>query len=116
MAPSSLRTAVAAFVFVLLVVVAPPSLPQLQAARTMPPNHDTEQGQQQQQVAAMTKFCRCYNKCYADCRTTRGPYPCNFECLQDCVNGQPPPPLPADCNDACLVRVCGVMETAGDLF
>ncbi|RLM73623.1 hypothetical protein C2845_PM15G26700 [Panicum miliaceum] len=34
---------------------------------------------QQQQVAAMTKFCRCYNKCYADCRTTRGPYPCNFE-------------------------------------
>ena len=68
------------------------------------------QQQQQQQVAAMTKFCRCYNKCYADCRTTRGPYPCNFECLQDCINGQPPA-SPADCNIVCLVRVCGVMET-----
>ncbi|KAG2569925.1 hypothetical protein PVAP13_7NG420300 [Panicum virgatum] len=67
--------------------------------------------QQQQQVAAMTKFCRCYNKCYADCRTTRGPYPCNFECLQDCINGQPPA-SPADCNIVCLIRVCGVMETA----
>lgn len=69
---------------------------------------------QQQQAVAMTKFCRCYKKCYADCRTTRGPYPCNFECLQDCVNGQPPPPLPASpagCNIVCLVRVCGVMET-----
>ena len=65
---------------------------------------------QQQQVAAMTKFCRCYNKCYADCRTTRGPYPCNFECLQDCINGQPPA-SPADCNIVCLIRVCGVMET-----
>jgi hypothetical protein len=68
-------------------------------------------------VAAMSRFCRCYKKCYAECRKDSGPYPCNFGCLQDCFNNDqlPRPARPksaADCNRICLIRVCGVMSTA----
>jgi hypothetical protein len=42
---------------------------------------------QQRPAAAMSKFCRCYKQCYADCRKDIPPYPCNFGCLQDCFNG-----------------------------
>jgi hypothetical protein len=73
-------------------------------------------GGQPRQVAAMSKFCRCYKHCYAECRKDMGPYPCNFQCLQDCVNNdhQPParPRSAADCNSICLIRVCGVMGLA----
>ncbi|WVZ78144.1 hypothetical protein U9M48_025903 [Paspalum notatum var. saurae] len=64
-----------------------------------------------QQAAAMSKFCRCYRQCYADCRKSSGTYPCNFGCIQDCINAQLPPARPAsaaDCNRACLIPICGV--------
>ncbi|OQU84219.1 hypothetical protein SORBI_3004G014500 [Sorghum bicolor] len=75
---------------------------------------------QMQPAAAMSRFCRCYKKCYADCRKVSGPYPCNFGCLQDCFNNDddqlmPRPARPksaADCDRICLIRVCGVMSTA----
>ncbi|KAJ1277559.1 hypothetical protein BS78_04G013500 [Paspalum vaginatum] len=75
---------------------------------------------QPRQAAAMSKFCRCYQQCYTDCRKTDGPYPCNFGCLQDCINGMPPPPArsssapltAADCGAICVTSICGVMETA----
>ena len=68
---------------------------------------------QQRPAAAMSKFCRCYKPCYADCRKDTPPYPCNFGCLQNCFNNALLPPArptsPADCNRICLIRVCGVM-------
>ncbi|EES06166.1 hypothetical protein BDA96_04G016200 [Sorghum bicolor] len=73
---------------------------------------------QQRPAAAMSKFCRCYKQCYADCRKDTPPYPCNFGCLEDCFNAMLPPARPtsaADCNRICLIRVCGVMSTAASM-
>nr|CAB3504846.1 unnamed protein product [Digitaria exilis] len=67
---------------------------------------------QQQQAAAMSKFCRCYQNCYTECRKTLGTYPCNIQCVQDCINGQPPPSSAAGCRNVCqLDSICGVMQT-----
>ncbi|CAO2041315.1 unnamed protein product [Urochloa humidicola] len=62
---------------------------------------------QHQPAAAMTKFCRCYNKCYTDCRKDMGLYPCNIQCFEDCINGQLPPASPADCGEICVNSFCG---------
>ena len=57
----------------------------------------------------MSKFCRCYKACYAECRKDTGVYPCNVSCLEDCIKR----PAAADCNRICQSKsICGVMSTA----
>ncbi|CAD6248336.1 unnamed protein product [Miscanthus lutarioriparius] len=75
----------------------------------------------------MSKFCRCYKACYAECRKDTGVYPCNVSCLEDCIkrpaaaDQQLPttararrrPTSAADCNRICQSKsICGVMSTA----
>ncbi|KAL6650504.1 hypothetical protein ACP70R_009429 [Stipagrostis hirtigluma subsp. patula] len=67
---------------------------------------------QPEQAAALSKFCRCYQQCYAKCRKDRGRYPCDFGCFQDCINGGGYPPATptsaAGCSAFCLDKFCGV--------
>ncbi|KAL6629279.1 hypothetical protein ACP70R_029044 [Stipagrostis hirtigluma subsp. patula] len=71
---------------------------------------------QPQQVAAMSKFCRCYKACYTECRkeNVNPRYVCKFGCLEDCINGgyPPNPPKAPNCGAICVTSICGVMAIA----
>ncbi|KAL6839707.1 hypothetical protein ACP4OV_030395 [Aristida adscensionis] len=68
---------------------------------------------QTQPAAATSKFCRCYQDCYTECRKTQSRYVCSIGCFQDCINGggYPPAETPtsaANCSTICLESFCGV--------
>jgi hypothetical protein len=44
---------------------------------------------QQQEVAAMSKYCECYTGCYTGCRHYFAPWACTVLCVVDCRPNQP---------------------------
>uniref|UniRef100_A0A0D3EZV3 Uncharacterized protein n=3 Tax=Oryza barthii TaxID=65489 RepID=A0A0D3EZV3_9ORYZ len=55
-------------------------------------------GDQLHQVAAMSKFCRCYSQCYPDCRKNLPRFICPNK--KKVAAG--------DCNRFCLLAICGM--------
>ncbi|KAM0923327.1 hypothetical protein ACQ4PT_005626 [Festuca glaucescens] len=63
---------------------------------------------QQQQVAAMSKFCRCYRQCYPECRHTAPRLACDFFCLNKCSPNKARDSGASYCRAACgLDSICG---------
>uniref|UniRef100_A0A0D9VBE4 Uncharacterized protein n=1 Tax=Leersia perrieri TaxID=77586 RepID=A0A0D9VBE4_9ORYZ len=58
-----------------------------------------------QQVAAMSKFCRCYKQCYPDCRLDLPRFTCIQECINKCIPFKKV--AASDCNRNCLFKICG---------
>ncbi|XP_052141474.1 uncharacterized protein LOC127761249 [Oryza glaberrima] len=64
-------------------------------------------GDQLHQVAAMSKFCRCYSQCYPDCRKNLPRFICVLKCIDDCSPNKKKVAA-GDCNRFCLLAICGM--------
>uniref|UniRef100_A0A0E0G069 Acidic protein n=1 Tax=Oryza nivara TaxID=4536 RepID=A0A0E0G069_ORYNI len=64
-------------------------------------------GEQLHQVAAMSKFCRCYLQCYPDCRKSLPRFICVLKCIDDCSPNKKRMAV-GDCNKFCLLAICGM--------
>ncbi|XP_040385324.1 uncharacterized protein LOC121055977 [Oryza brachyantha] len=68
-----------------------------------------------QQVGAMSKFCRCYTRCYPDCRWSLPRFICVLKCMDDCSPSNKNVATGGDCHSFCLLTICGMaMNGAAD--